>query len=172
MQRHTGGSRDQALHRLGHVQRGDVVPEFDLPDQDGKPRTLGELVADGPLVPFFYPMAMTSGCTKEGCHFRDLAAEFEQVGARRAGISTDPVAKQKEFSDLHDFDFPLLSDADGTVARTLGVKRRFGPLPVKRTTFVVGSDRRVVAVISSELNMDKHADEALAVLRERPTDIS
>jgi len=61
----------------------------------------------------------------------------------------------------------LLSDVDGDVARTFGVKRRIGPLPVKRTTFVIDTDRRVLEVISSELNMDRHADQALAVLRAR-----
>jgi len=142
-----------------------VVPDFELPDQDGTPRTLAGLLADGPVVLFFYPAAMTTGCTKESCHFRDLAAEFAELGAQRVGISTDAIAKQKEFADKHGFDYPLLSDVDGTVARIFGVKRRFGPLPVKRTTFVIGTDRRVVEVISSELNMDRHADQALSVLR-------
>jgi peroxiredoxin Q/BCP len=128
---------------------------------------LAGLLDDGPIVLFFYPAAMTTGCTKESCHFRDLAAEFAELGAQRVGISTDDVAKQKEFSDKHGFDYPLLSDVDGTVARTFGVKRRIGPLPVKRTTFVIGTDRRVIDVISSELNMDKHADQALSVLRAR-----
>ena len=149
------------------MQRGDLVPEFELPDQDGKPTTLGDLVADGPLVLFFYPMAMTAGCTKESCHFRDLADDFKQVGARRVWISTDPVEKQRRFADLHDFGYLLLSDVDGTVARIFGVKRRFGPLPVKRTTFVIDTGRRVLDVIASEVHMDKHADEALAVLRRR-----
>ncbi|HEY7047544.1 MAG TPA: peroxiredoxin [Jatrophihabitantaceae bacterium] len=144
----------------------DVVPDFELPDQDGTPRSLTKLLADGPVVLFFYPAAMTAGCTKESCHFRDLAAEFAATGAQRVGISPDPVAKQKQFSDKHGFDYPLLSDADGAVARIFGVKRRIGALPVKRSTFVIGTDRRVLGVISSELNMDKHADEALARLRQ------
>ena len=104
-----------------------MVPDFELPDQDGTPRTLAGLLADGPVVLFFYPAAMTAGCTKESCHFRDLAAEFAELGAQRVGISTDAVAKQKEFADKHGFDYPLLSDVDGTVARIFGVKRRFGP---------------------------------------------
>jgi thioredoxin-dependent peroxiredoxin len=149
------------------MRPNDIVPDFELPDQDGTPRSLSELLAAGPVVLFFYPMAMTTGCTKESCHFRDLAAEFTEVGAQRVGISADPVAKQKRFSDLHGFDYPLLSDVDGTVGRLFGVKRRFGPVPVKRTTFVIDTDRRVLGVIASELNMDKHADEALALLRAR-----
>jgi peroxiredoxin Q/BCP len=147
------------------MKPGDVVPDFELPDQDGVTRSLSALLQAGPVVLFFYPAAMTSGCTKESCHFRDLAAEFSAAGAQRVGISTDSVTKQKEFSDLHSFDYPLLSDEDGAVARIFGVKRRFGPLPVKRSTFVIGPDRRVLDVITSELQMDVHADKALATLR-------
>jgi peroxiredoxin Q/BCP len=147
------------------VKPGDEVPDFELPDQDGTPRTLRGLLADGPVVLFFYPKAMTGGCTKESCHFRDLAGEFKDVGAQRVGISTDPVEKQKQFSDMHGFDYPLLSDAGGAVARIFGVNRRVGVLPVKRTTFVIGTDRRVIDVISSEMNMEVHADKALSALR-------
>jgi thioredoxin-dependent peroxiredoxin len=143
----------------------DEVPDFELPDQDGTPRRLSTLLQSGPVVLFFYPAAMTSGCTKESCHFRDLAAEFGALGAQRVGISTDSVAKHKQFSDLHNFDYPLLADTDGSVARIFGVKRRFGPLPVKRSTFVIGTDRRVLEVISSELQMDVHADKALQALK-------
>lgn len=81
------------------------------------------------------------------------------------GISTDPVAKQKQFAEANHFDYPLLSDENGDVARAFGVKRRFGPLPVKRQTFVIGQDSAVVEVIGSEFSMAKHADDALATLR-------
>jgi peroxiredoxin Q/BCP len=150
---------------LANMKPNDVVADFELPDQYGTPRRLSDLLADGPVVLFFYPAAMTTGCTKESCHFRDLAAEFREIGAQRVGISTDSVDKQKQFSDKHDFDYPLLSDAAGDVARQFGVKRRVGPLPVKRVTFVIDKARRVLDVISSELNMDKHADQALTLLR-------
>lgn len=131
-------------------------------------RRLYSLLADGPVVLFFYPAAMTSGCTKEACHFRDLASEYAAAGVQRVGISRDSVAKQKEFAEQHSFDYPLLSDAAGDVAGTFGVKRgkigaRLGA-PVKRSTFAIGKDRRVVAAIHSEVNMDTHADEALAAL--------
>ncbi|WP_440902714.1 peroxiredoxin [Actinosynnema sp.] len=149
------------------MKPGDQVSDFTLPDQDGEPRTLSALLADGPVVLFFYPSAMTSGCTAESCHFRDLATEFAQAGAQRVGISTDSVARQKQFADINSFDYPLLSDADGAVAEAFGVKRRFGPLPVKRHTFVIGTDLTVLEVIKSEFAMNAHADKALAVLRER-----
>jgi thioredoxin-dependent peroxiredoxin len=146
------------------MNKGDSVADFELLDQDGRPRRLSVLLSDGPVVLFFYPAAMTGGCTEESCHFRDLAGEFGQAGAQRVGISTDSVAMQKEFAELNRFDYPLLSDEAGDVARTFGVKRRFGPLPVKRKTFVIGQDLTIKAEISSEFSMDKHADEALRVL--------
>lgn len=151
------------------MKRGDRVEDFQLPDQTGEVRTLSALLADGPVVLFFYPAAMTPGCTKEACHFRDLAAEFAAVGAVRVGISTDAVDKQARFADTQRFDYPLLSDAAGAVAQRFGVKRGLlGKLmPVKRTTFVIDTDRTVLEVISSELNMEAHADKALAVLRQR-----
>lgn len=151
------------------MKTGDRVAEFELPDQTGAVRSLSELLADGPIVLFFYPAAMTPGCTKEACHFRDLAAEFAAVGASRVGISTDAVDKQAKFADKERFDYPLLSDADGAVASQFGVKRgllgKF--MPVKRTTFVIDTDRTVLAVIASEISMDSHADKALEVLRQR-----
>lgn len=151
------------------MKRGDRVPEFELPDQTGTLRSLSGLLSAGPIVLFFYPAAMTPGCTKEACHFRDLAADFDAIGASRVGISTDGVDKQAKFADSQRFDYPLLSDRDGAVAEIFGVKRgllgKF--LPVKRTTFVIDTDRTVLEVISSEVNMDTHADKALEVLRER-----
>ena len=146
---------------------GTPIADFELPDQHGHPRTLSSLLADGPVVLFFYPAAMTSGCTKESCHFRDLAAEFAAAGAQRVGISTDSVDKQSQFAEANGFDYPLLSDSDGEVAKAFGVKRRFGPLPVKRRTFVIGQDSRLISEIGSEFDMNTHADTALKVLATR-----
>jgi thioredoxin-dependent peroxiredoxin len=150
------------------MREGDLVPDFELPDQTGTQRSLSKLLVDGPVVLFFYPAAMTTGCTKEARHFRDIGAEYAAAGVQRVGISWDSVARQKQFADMHSFDYPLLSDEDGNVARTFGVARDglLGKLgPVKRWTFAIGQDRRVVKVIRSEVNMNMHADEALAALR-------
>lgn len=151
------------------MKRGDKVADFELPDQTGAVRSLTGLLADGPIVLFFYPAAMTTGCTKEACHFRDLASEFAAVGASRVGISVDPVDKQAKFADAQGFDYPLLSDTDGAVAAQFGVKRGLlGKLiPVKRMTFVIDTDRTVLDVIASEVSMNTHADKALEVLRQR-----
>jgi peroxiredoxin Q/BCP len=153
------------------MKTGDTVADFELPDQTGTPRKLSALLADGPVVLFFYPAAMTPGCTREACHFRDLAAEFATVGATRVGISADDVQKQAKFADMQKFDYPLLSDTEGTVATQFGVKRGLlGKLmPVKRTTFVIDTDRTVLDVISSEFNFNSHADKALQTLRGRVT---
>jgi peroxiredoxin Q/BCP len=149
------------------LKAGDKAPDFTLTDDSGTERTLAEFTANGPVVLFFYPAAMTTGCTKEACHFRDLAAEFAAVGAQRLGISVDTVDKQKEFSAAHGFDYPLLADVNGTVADAFGVKRSglMAKLtPVKRATFVIGADGIVKAAITSETKMDIHADEALKAL--------
>jgi peroxiredoxin Q/BCP len=151
------------------IDKGDVVDDFELPDQDGVPRRLSTLLADGPVVLFFYPAAMSSGCTKEACSFRDLAAEFQASGAQRVGISRDLPARQKQFADRHNFDYPLLSDPDSKVAAALGVKRKLplGPLSTKRITFVIDTDRKVLEMIHSETNMDDHAARALKALADR-----
>jgi peroxiredoxin Q/BCP len=148
------------------MDKGDQAPDFELPDEDGTPRRLSELAASGPVVLFFYPAAMTPGCTAESCHFRDLKAEFEAVGAQRVGISADQVEKQKQFSDKHSFDFPLLSDPDGAVATQFGVRRKFTKLsPTKRTTFIIGPDLKIIDVVHSEVRMSVHADRALEALK-------
>jgi peroxiredoxin Q/BCP len=148
------------------MDAGDLAPDFELATDDGSMLRLSDELAHGPVVLFFYPRAMTPGCTAESCHFRDLASEFAAVGARRLGISADSVDRQRRFRDEHSFDYPLLSDPDKAVAKQFGVKRALLPLS-QRATFVIDTDRRVLAVIKSETNMEKHADDALAVLRAR-----
>jgi peroxiredoxin Q/BCP len=126
---------------------------------------LSTMLLNGPVVLFFYPAAMTKGCTKESCHFRDLASEFAALGSQRLGISMDSVEKQAEFTSKNDLDYPLLADVDGAVAKLYGVKRSLDLLKVKRTTFVIGQDRRIVEVINSEVSMNAHADKSLDALR-------
>ncbi|HZF92262.1 peroxiredoxin [Streptomyces sp.] len=147
------------------VNVGDTVDDFSLPDENGVTRSLTELLAEGPVVLFFYPAALTPGCTAEACHFRDLAAEFAAVGAQPVGISGDSVERQQEFAGRHTLGIPLLSDADGAIRERFGVKRGFTLVPTKRVTFVIGQDRTVLEVVRSELRMNTHADRALAALR-------
>ena len=146
------------------ISEGTKAPDFELPDQDGNPVRLSEAAKSGPVVLFWYPIASSGGCTKEACHFRDLASEFSAAGAQRFGISTDSVAAQKKFAESNSFDYPLLSDEFGDVARSLGVKRKY-ITPVKRATFVIDRDLTVRKVITSEMNMDVHADQALQAVK-------
>ena len=171
---------------------GEKAPDFTLHDHTGRPRTLSALLSEGPVVLFFYPLASSPICTAQACHFRDLSNEFAAVGAQRVGISTDTVDKQAHFAQQRSFDYPLLSDAGGAVSDQFGVRRgrlvnlgrsvaarpaagrgrhsrRRGLLarllPVRRTTFVIDTDRTVLKVVSSELRASVHADQALWFLQ-------
>jgi thioredoxin-dependent peroxiredoxin len=153
----------------GSLAVGDVVEDFELLDETGTPRLLSEFLAKGPVVLFFYPAAMTSGCTAESCHFRDLAAEFAAVGATRIGISRDAVDRQAKFSTVNHLGYPLLSDPEGSVARQFGARRNIavGPFLTRRMTFVIDSDHRLLEIIHSEAHPEAHADRALEALRSR-----
>ncbi len=146
------------------MKPGDQAPAFELTDETGTTRRLSDLLSSGPVVLFFYPGAMTPVCTKESCHFRDLKAEFDALGAQPVGISADTVDKQKKFADTYSFGFPLLSDTDATVAKSYGVHRNLPGLPNKRATFVIGRDGRILDIVRSELRASVHADRALHVL--------
>lgn len=98
------------------VEVGDKVEDFVLPDETGTERSLSELLDDGPVVVFFYPAALTAGCTAEACHFRDLAAEFAAAGARPVGISGDPVDRQQEFAGRNSLGFPCCPTSTGRSA--------------------------------------------------------
>jgi thioredoxin-dependent peroxiredoxin len=148
---------------------GDLVDDFELPDEQGVQRTLSALLESGPVVLFFYPAAFTRGCTAEACHFRDVASEFAAAGAQPVGISGDTVEKQAAFSGKYSFGYPLLSDTDGTVRKQFGVLRSIALAPTKRTTFVIGTDRRVLEVIRNEVRMNVHADRALEAVRKQAT---
>jgi peroxiredoxin Q/BCP len=171
---------------------GEKAPDFTLYDHTGRPRKLSALLSDGPVVLFFFPLASSPICTAQACHFRDLSSEFATVGAQRVGISTDTVDKQAHFAQQRSFDYPLLSDEDGVVCELFGVRRgrlaklrksvvgreaaRGGRhtrrrgllarlLPVRRTTFVIDTDRTILKVVSNELRASVHADQALWFLQ-------
>src|SRR5260370_20433845 len=103
------------------MRKGDVVTDFELPDETGAPRRLSGLLADGPVVLFFYPAAMSLGCTVESCHFRDLIGEFKAVGAQPVGINADRAERQRHLGEQHSLGDPPLSDLVQLVARQLGV---------------------------------------------------
>jgi peroxiredoxin Q/BCP len=149
------------------MKPGDTVDDFELPDETGTPRRLSTLLGRGPVVLFFYPMAASTGCTREACHFRDLAAEFAAADAQPVGISSDGTAAQQRFASAHSLGYPLLSDEDNRVAKEFGVHRRFlpGGLRTRRMTVVIGQDRQIVDIVSGEMQFERHADEALEIVR-------
>lgn len=147
------------------MEVGDIVEDFVLADEGGVERSLSGLLEGGPVVLFFYPAALSAGCTMEACHFRDMASELHAAGGQPVGISGDAVERQAKFSAKHSLGYPLLSDTDGKVREMFGVNRSFG-LP-RRMTFVIDTDRRVIAVVKSEIRMSVHADKALAALQQR-----
>lgn len=148
------------------LKAGEKAPDFEAKDQDGKTVRLSELLSSGPVALFFYPAAMTPGCTAQSCHFRDLKSEFDALGVHRVGVSHDSTEKQAEFADKNSFDYPLLSDSDRVIAKKFGTKRIGMPWD-KRTTFVIDADSTILEVVHDEVNMERHADRALEVLRER-----
>jgi len=126
---------------------GDPAPEFTLPDADGKPVSLKDFRGRRVIV-YFYPAAMTSGCTKQACDFRDSLSQLNGAGMTVVGISPDPVAKLARFRDEQELTFPLLSDVDRVVLGEYGAygeKKLYGKavIGVIRSTFVIGADGRV-----------------------------
>jgi peroxiredoxin Q/BCP len=146
---------------------GDPVGDFELPDESGTPRWLSTLLEKGPVVLFFYPIASSGGCTQEACHFRDLAAEFTAAGASPVGISSDGEPAQQTFASANELGYPLLSDAGHAVAKRFGAYRSWlpGGLHTRRRTFVIGRDGRLLGEVADEKRFDRHADEALQILR-------
>jgi peroxiredoxin Q/BCP len=117
---------------------------FSLPNQDGK-LVSSQDFAGRKLVMFFYPAAMTPGCTKESCDFRDSYEEFSAAGYEIVGVSPDPPARNAKFKEKEGLNFDLLSDEDKQLATTLGAwgeKTLYGKLMegLIRSTFVIGPD--------------------------------
>lgn len=129
------------------LQPGDVAPEFELPDADGKPVSLVSLRGKRVIL-YFYPAAMTPGCTKESVDFRDSLPELSDAGVAVIGISPDKPAKLAKFRDRDELNFPLLSDPDSEVLRAYGAygeKKLYGKtiVGVIRSTFVIDPEGQI-----------------------------
>jgi peroxiredoxin Q/BCP len=126
---------------------GDTAPDFTLPDADGNEVALKDLRGKSVIV-YFYPAAMTPGCTKEACDFRDSLDSLAAAGYAVLGISPDKPAKLAKFRDRDGVTFPLLSDPDKSVLTaygTWGEKTMYGKkvTGVIRSTFVVDPDGKI-----------------------------
>lgn len=138
---------------------GDEVPDFTLNDQDGNNLRLHEQITDKPVVLVFYPRAGSPICTVQMCSLRDGWRELMQR-ARVFGLSYDPVADLKKFQQEDQLPFTLLSDPDKVAAKALGVDGLFA---AARVTFVVGTDKRIKAVLTS-IDANGHAAQVLKAL--------
>jgi peroxiredoxin Q/BCP len=133
------------------IDQGDLAPDFELPDQDGRAVKLSDFRGQAVVV-YFYPKAATPGCTTQACGVRDHRADYERANAVVLGISPDPVAKVKKFHDKEGLNFALLADADHAVAESYGVwvtKSMYGRtyLGNERTTFVIDPAGKVAEVL-------------------------
>src|SRR5947209_13858684 len=124
------------------------APQFKLPSSTGQSISLKDFANKKTVVLYFYPRADTPGCTKEACGFRDALADYDKSRVAVLGISPDPVDDVSKFSNKFHLNFPLLADADHSIAEKYGVwqeKSMYGKKywGVARTTFVIGTDGKV-----------------------------
>lgn len=155
---------------MAHPKIGNMAPAFTLPDQDGNKVSLKDFKGKQPVVLFFYPKAMTPGCTTQACGIRDIRKELDKRKVAVFGISPDPVARLPKFIDKHDLNFPLLSDEDHKVAEKYGcwgLKKFMGKefMGLIRTSFIIGKDGRLLKVMD-KFKTKSHHEDLLAELDE------
>jgi peroxiredoxin Q/BCP len=146
------------------LQVGSKAPVFSLPDQRGNRFNLGDYLGKIKLVVYFYPKDESYGCTKEACSFRDNYEVFKEAGAEVIGISPDDISSHQAFAANHKLPFFLLSDKDRSVAGKYGVGKTLGLMP-GRVTFVIDKQGIIRMIFNSQLNYQKHVEEALAILK-------
>jgi thioredoxin-dependent peroxiredoxin len=151
------------------IQPGATAPDFELPDQDGRPVRLSSLRGQT-VVLYFYPKADTPGCTTQACGVRDHLPDYTDAGAVVLGVSPDPVSRVKRFHDKQGLNFRLMADEDHSVADAYGVwveKSMSGKTfwGTQRATFIIDPDGTVAHVIP-KVSPKTHDEEVLAVLRD------
>ena len=145
----------------GKLSIGDPIPAVAAADQDGKPVNLAEAAKAGYTLVYFYPKAMTPGCTAQACSLRDAYQDLEQKGVKVYGVSLDTVTVQKEFQSKENLPFELLSDTDHKVTSAFGVplmKNSFAT----RQAYLFKNGRLVW--LDTKASTDKQAADVLAVL--------
>jgi peroxiredoxin Q/BCP len=146
------------------VNVGDKAPDFTLDSQTGENVTLSDFFGKKNLVLYFYPKDETPGCTREACTFRDSYELFTDLGAEVIGVSADTVESHKAFAEHHNLPFTLLSDLDNNVRKLYGATSTLGFIP-GRVTFIIDKKGIVRHVFSSQLQPEKHIEEAKEVLK-------
>ena len=154
---------------LPMIEVGKKAPAFTLLNQDGEKIKLSDFAGQWVVV-YFYPKAMTPGCTVQACGITSSAAEYKKEEVSVFAISPDPFARLKKFEDKHELQLTLLSDEDHKIAEKYGVwdlKKFMGKefMGILRTTFIVGPDQKIKHVMS-KVNTKSHHDDVLAIIRE------
>jgi thioredoxin-dependent peroxiredoxin len=139
------------------IKSGERAPEFTLPDEMAKDRSLTELLSAGAIVLYFYPADFTPGCTREACILRDLHTEIERAGLRVVGISPQSPQSHAKFKAKYQLPFVLLSDAQKTVIKMYGVNGPLG-IGVRRATFLIDASRRVRDAVLADFMIARHED--------------
>ncbi len=142
---------------------GSLAPEFSGLDQHGNTVTLSGSLAAGRLVLYFYPRDFTSVCTAQACAFRDSTPEFASLAAQVVGVSRDDQDSHRRFAAQHRVPYPLLADVDGAISRAYEADRWLVSL-VKRITYVIATDRKILGAFRHELSAEKHLSDVRAVL--------
>ncbi len=150
------------LVRAEPIAVGAKAPAISGLTDAGTTLNLGDVYAknDYTLV-WFYPKALTGGCTKQGCSIRDASAELKQFGVAVVGVSTDTIEKQKEFKDTNNFPFPLIADTEKAVVKAFG---QAGTAMASREAYLI--DRTGKVVYYDKGQTDQQAEKVLAYLRE------
>jgi len=149
---------------------GNLAPAFSTVDQNGSKVSLKDFRGKKNIVLYFYPKAMTPGCTVQACGIRDSNKQFDKLNTLVLGISPDAPGRLVRFIEKQNLNFDLLSDEDHSIAEKYGVwglKKLAGReyMGVKRMTFIIGDDGRLKHIME-KVNTKKHHDDVLAVLRE------
>lgn len=149
---------------------GAVAPAFTLLDQDGAKVSLKQFSGKKNVVLYFYPKAMTPGCTVQACGIRDSQKALARLDTVVLGVSPDPVARLGRFKEKEGLNFTLLSDEDHAVTEKYGawgLKKFMGreSMGVLRTTFIIGKDGRVKHVMG-KVNTKSHHDDVMAVIQQ------
>jgi peroxiredoxin Q/BCP len=147
------------------VKVGDKAPDFTLPSQMGDNVTLSEYFGKRNVVLYFYPKDETRGCTREACEFRDQYDVFTDLGAEVIGVSAQSVESHKSFATHYGLPFILLSDEKNGVRKLYGVPSSMGILP-GRVTYIIDKKGVVRHIFNSQLQPEKHIEEALRILKE------
>ncbi len=149
---------------------GNMAPAFTLLDQDGNKVSLKQFKGDKNVVLYFYPKAMTPGCTVQACGIRDSKKELARADTVVLGVSPDPVARLAKFIEKQDLNFTLLSDEDHAVTEKYGawgLKKFMGRefMGVLRTTFIIGKDGRLKHIMD-KVKTKSHHDDVMALIKE------